>query len=180
MYDVEFTIREPKRPLLNKIIFAIAFSGFFTFIIYLFSSNDFSSEDTLSVSIYLLWSFCFLFVFLTPIIARHYIHFNFSNLKIRHSYAIGCFKYNETWQNLDDLKYISVFHTSKGYEINMWYKKRNILNLAVLQDSKEAIEKGLYFSEHLKIDLLDARERGDYKWVDKEKSNTLGKIIHSS
>lgn len=178
MYEIEFTIREPKRPLLNKIIFASMFSGFFTLVIYLFSNDAFSSENKLSLSVYLLWGFCFLITFLIPIIVRHYIQFNFSKLKIRHCYSIGSLRYNEEWQNLEDLKYISVFHTSKGYAINMWYKRNNILNLAALKDSEDAIKKGLFFSEKLNIDLLDARKRGRHKWVDKEKTKSTGQIRH--
>ncbi len=178
MYAVEFTIREPKKPWINLIIFALAFSGFFTFVLYLFLDKDFFSEASVSTAILLLWVFWFLISLLIPIVARHHIQFNFSNLKIRHRYTIGSFAYNESWQDLKRLKYISVFHTSNGFEINMWYQKNKILNLAALEDGEEAMKKGLLFSEKLNIDLLDARKKGDHKWVDKVNFRKTGSVSY--
>ncbi|KJD33825.1 hypothetical protein PK35_03490 [Tamlana nanhaiensis] len=179
MHTVEFTIREPKRHWLLKVFVAAAFSGFFTYLVHFFTTSTYNTAQTWTFITYFLWFFGVLFVFLIPLIARHYIHFNFSKLKIKHSYAIGMLTYNESWQDLKNLEYISVFKTQNGYEINMWFDKNDILNLAALTDADEAINQGLFFSEKLKIDLLDARKRGYHKWVDKVASRNLGKIVYS-
>ncbi|MCB4798020.1 hypothetical protein [Neotamlana laminarinivorans] len=176
MYTIEFTIREPKKSSILNIFVAAVFSAFFTYSISLFFRHDYSKNYASALAAFLVWLFGCLFVFLIPLIARHYIHFNFQHLKIKHSYSIGLFKYNESWQDLKNLEYISVFKTQNGYEINMWFNKNDILNLAVLTDADEAINEGLFFSEKLNIDLLDARKRGHHKWVDKEVSK-LNNII---
>lgn len=179
MYNIELTIREPKVPWGNRILFSVIFSAFFTFIIYFFNSNvlnELTPLDLANVAFHLIWLFGVLIVFILPLISRHYTHFNFSNFKIMHSYSIGVFNYNEKWQNLEDLKYISVFNASNGYEINLWYKKNKILKVFVLEDSNEAFEKAFSLSEKLNIDLLDARIKGHHKWVDKLVYTKTGKI----
>lgn len=93
-----------------------------------------------------------------------------------HSYSIGIFLFNEKWKNLEDLEYISVFNTSNGYEVNLWYKKNKILNLFALEDYDEVLKKGFYLSEKLDIDLLDARKRGYHKWINKEIYRKTGQV----
>lgn len=179
MYDKELTIREPKTPWLNRILFALICSAFITYISYLYNNNfitDLSNPNTVKIIFYLLWLFGILIVFILPIISRHYIHLNFSNLKIMHSYSIGIFLFNEKWKNLEDLEYISVFNTSNGYEVNLWYKKNKILNLFALEDYDEVLKKGFYLSEKLDIDLLDARKRGYHKWINKEIYRKTGQV----
>lgn len=174
MYDIEFTIREPKIPLLNRIIFSFMFSSFFTFLVYFLTNlaTPLSSSTMLYAIICLVWLFLVLIVFFAPMVLRHYIHFNFSNSKIKHSYSLGALNYSEKWQNLENLNYISVFHTRSGYEINLWYEKNKILNLLVLEDFEESLKKGAFFSEKLNIDLLDARKRGYHKWVNTSYNKT--------
>ena len=126
MYDVEFTIREPKIPWFNKILFSALFSGFCILVIYVFSNdidNKLTSGDKTQVYTYLIILLGIFIVCILPIISRNYIHLNFISLKIRYSYSIGIFTYNEKWQDLSHLNYISVFHTENGYEVNLWYKK---------------------------------------------------------
>lgn len=180
MHSVEFTIREPKRPWLLKVFVAAAFSAFFTYLVYFFTTKEHNTGQTWTLITYFAWFFGVLFVFLIPLIARHYIHFNFSKLKIKHSYAIGMLTYNESWQDLKNLEYISVFKTQNGYEINMWFNKNEILNLAVFEDAEEALKQGLFFSEKLNIDLLDARKRGYHKWVDKTATKTNNILTYKS
>ncbi|WP_303316365.1 hypothetical protein Q4Q34_06050 [Flavivirga abyssicola] len=180
MYNVEFTIREPRISWFNKILFSALFSGFCVFVLYIFKSNGvyhrLNKEDTEKVIVFLILLLGILIAFILPIIARHYIHLNFTHLKIRHSYSIGPLVYREKWQNLKDLNYISVFHTKNGYEVNLWYKKHEILNLFVLDDFNEVLEKGFFFSEKLNIDLLDARKRGHHKRINKVIYKETGKV----
>ncbi|MCB4807485.1 hypothetical protein LG651_04420 [Tamlana sp. 62-3] len=180
MHTVEFTIREPKRHWLIKVFVAAAFSGFFTYLIHFFTTSEYNTAQTWTLITYFIWFFGVLFVVLIPLIAQHYIHLNFTKLKIKHSYSIGILTYNESWQDLKNLEYISVFKTQNGYEINMWFNKNDILNLAALEDADEAINQGLFFSEKLNIDLLDARKRGYHKWVDKTASKKTNAIVYKN
>lgn len=177
MIKSEFIIRELKKPFINRIIFAIIFASFFTFILYLiFARFDFTNGDVIKISIYLFWLFGILLLMVVPLITRHYVHFNFSELKIKHSYEIGIFNYNEKWQNLEKLEYISVFQTVNGFEVRLWYKKNKIINLFILDDFNEVLEKAYFFADKLNIDLLDARKRGYHKWINKKVYKESGKI----
>jgi hypothetical protein len=179
MCKTEFTIREPEVPWFNKILFSLLFAAFFSLILYIFKNNIkeiLTSGDIKQVVVYLIILFGILIVFVLPIISRHCTHLNFSEIKIKHSYSIGPFTYNEKWQNLKDLNYISIFHTQNGYEVNLWYKKNQILNLFALEDINEVLEKAFFLSEQLNIDLLDARKRGYHKWINKSVYKEVGKI----
>ena len=179
MPKIEFTIREPKIKWLNKIIFSLLFSIFFTSIFYLIKTKLLkASEESIPLIVFLLWLFGVLITFLVPIVSRHHIHFNFSELKIKHSYSIGAYHYYEKWQNLIDLKYISVFNNSGGYTANIWYKKNEQLNLFFMEDSIKIMEKALFFANQLHIDLLDARTRGHHKWVDKKATKSAKEILY--
>jgi hypothetical protein len=112
-------------------------------------------------------------------IASHSIHLNFKNNKIQHQFRVGLFNYKEVWQDLVDLKYISVFKTGSYFQINMWYQKNEILNLMTLDDSEKAMENGFLISEKLDIDLLDARKAGYHKWVNKQVYKETKKVIYS-
>ena len=179
MYESEFIIREPKIPWLNKLIFGGFFAAFIVLLIYIFNKTKteaFTARDLKQIVVYLIILFGILIVYVLPIIARHYIHLNFSELKIKYSYSIGVFNINKKWKNLEDLNYISVFHTENGYEVNLWYKKNKILSLFALEDFNIVFEKAFFFSEKLNIDLLDARKRGYHKWVNKTVYRNTGEI----
>lgn len=179
MSEVEFTIREPKIPWFNRILFSALFSGFCVLIIYIFKDSIYSrlnKQDVEKVIVFLIILLGIFIAFILPIIARHYIHLNFTHLKIRHCHSIGPLMYKEKWQPLQDLNYISVFHTANGYEVNIWYKKNEILNLFVLDDFDEVLEKAYFLSEKLNIDLLDARKRGYHKRVNKKVYKETGAV----
>ena len=179
MHDIEFTIREPKIPWFNRILFSVLLSGFCVLIIYIFKDSIYSrlnKEDVEKVIVFLIMLLGIFIAFILPIIARHYIQLNFSHLKIRHSYSIGPLMYKEKWQPLKDLNYISVFHTDNGYEVNLWYKKHEILNLFILDDFDEVLEKAYFLSEKLNINLLDARTRGHHKRVNKKVYKETGMV----
>ena len=106
------------------------------------------------------------------------IHLNFSYLKIKHEMSIGPFTFRKRWKDLKELEYISVFKTENGYEVNLWHNKNEIINLFVFDNFDEVIKKAFFFAEKLKIDLLDARQKGYHKWIDKDKYRLTGEIVY--
>jgi hypothetical protein len=177
MYESELTIKEPSKPIIRKIVVALLYSSLFTYTFYLFISKDLWSHPEKWVVLILLTVLLFVLFLSTFLsIAAHSIHLNFHHKKIQHRYRVGLFNYKEVWQDLIDLKYISVFKNGDYYEINMWYEKNQILNLLAVEDYDNAIKHGYLIAEKLNIDLLDARKRGQHKWVNKLVYKTTGVV----
>lgn len=61
-----------------------------------------------------------------------------------------------------------MFSSRGSYQVNLWYGNNKFLNLFLLDDYDSVIEKAFIFSDKLNIDLLDARERGNHRWVNKD------------
>ena len=182
MISVEFTVREPKTTWINRIIFSTIFSGIITLMVYLIRRNileNLTTVDLIYIILHLISFLLIIFSFLFSIVVRDYIHFNFSKNKMRYSYSFGNFKYNKKWQDLVDLKYISVFNTENGYEVNLWKKKKEILNLFMLNESNEAFKNALFFADKLNIDLVDARKRGNHRRINIITYKKTGEIVYS-
>ncbi len=175
MTEIEFTITEPKSPLLIRILVAL-FMTTYIGLCYYFTVERYEGTRTV-VYLIILGFFVFRYM-VVPYITFRTNHLNFKEQKIRSDIEIGRFTIKGKWKNLKDLKYISVFKTDNGYEVNLWYKKRNILNLFALDDYDTVMKEAFFFSEKLNIDLLDARKRGYHRWVDKEVYRTTGNIVY--
>ncbi len=181
MIESEFIITEPETPWTNRIIFALIFSAFAVLLVYIFRGNIYetlSGKNKRQVIIYLTILFGILVRYILPLISKHSVHINFSKLKIKRQYSLGIFNYAGKWHKLENLNYISVFHTENGYEVNLWYKKNKILHLFAMEDFNDVLKKGFQLSEKLNIDLLDARKRGHHKWVNKAEYRETGNVTY--
>lgn len=180
MSKSDLVIREPNKPLVNRVLVSLIYAGLLTYTLYLFAYKDIWHHPE-KWKIILLLSILYVILFTSTFmsIASHSIHIKTQDLKIQHQYRVGVFKYKEVWQDLIDLEYISVFERGGHYLINMWYQKNNILNLMALNDSSKAIEKGLLIAEKLNIDLLDATEKGNHRWINKKATVEKGEIVYA-
>ncbi|AXT18781.1 hypothetical protein D7030_05900 [Flavobacteriaceae bacterium AU392] len=180
MYKSDLIIREPKKPLINRVIVAFLYASLLSYIVYLFLYKDFLNHpQKWTITIYLILLICILFLSSIRSIAIHNIHLNFEKKKIKHQYQIGVFNYKETWQDLIDLEYVSVFKTGSYFQINLWYQKNKILNLMILENYDESIKNGYLIAEKLQIDLLDASVKGNHQWVNKDTYQETGEIQYS-
>jgi len=179
MFKSDLIIREPNKPFINKIIVAFLYASLFSYALYLYQyKNLLNHPKKGTIIIYLIVLLLILFFSSFMFIASHSVHLNFENNKIQHQFRVGVFNYKEVWQDLVDLKYISVFKTGDYFQINMWYQKNEILNLMTLENTEKAIENGFLISEKLNIDLLDARKPGHHKWINKQVYRDTGKIVY--
>lgn len=168
MLENELIIREPKISLLRRIMFSIAFGLFFLIVMSAYNLTliySFSFGDKIQIISYLLFLFFVFLMSIGPFISRHIIHLKFRELKIRHSFAIGMWNYNEKWQDLEGFDYISVFKVREGFQVNLWYHDKSILNLFVIKNFEEAIENAYQISIKLNIELLDASVKGNHRWI---------------
>ncbi|MGC6429812.1 MAG: hypothetical protein ACON5F_02095 [Jejuia sp.] len=177
MFKTDLIIKEPIKPLVNKVIVALLYTCLFGYTIYLFAYRNFwDNSERWTVIIYLVTLLLILFFSSFRAIASHHIHLNFKELKIQHQYSVGIFRYKELWQDVVNPKYISVFNEADYCMVNLWYDKLGILNLMLVEDAEKAMENGLLIADKLGIDLLDARKRSYHKWVDKEAYRETGEI----
>lgn len=104
------------------------------------------------------------------------IFINIEGQKLKTQYNVGIisFKY---YSKIPYLEYVSVFKPPHKdfFEVNLWYKGNKHFNVANYGEFQSAFDFGMLFSNKLNIDLLDATEKGDFKWIDKSafKSNVL-------
>ena len=104
--------------------------------------------------------------------SRKRIHIDIANSRFRPTIEIGPIKFG-SWQTIKNYQYVSVFHQPiEGgdyiFEVNLWYNNNKHFELYEENDYQEAFLIGYELSEQLHIDLLDATEPNNFKWVDKE------------
>ena len=178
MIESEFTIIEPKKSILLKILASAIFTGLIAYVIYIIRAKVITREvDILAVSIYLIWLFCFILFVIFIALNKHSILFNFKEMKVTHAYELGVFKIKEKWQLLVDVKYISIYAKGNSYNTIMYYEEHNFLKLFSLNTYDAIIEQGVYLSDKLNVKLLDATIKDDENhWVDKSHYKDTGKV----
>ena len=89
--------------------------------------------------------------------------------KLNVEYSLVGIKYS-FYKQIPKLEYISVFKNSNGiFEVNLWYVGNKHYTIYEFEE----IEKDIAFSlanqvsNKLNLDLLDATEKGNFKWIDK-------------
>lgn len=82
-------------------------------------------------------------------------------------YSVGPFS-KKIPSVVPELEYVSVFLNSKDiYEVNLWYKGNKHYTMYAFGEKQPAMKFGEQVSAKLDIDLLDATEKGNSKWIDK-------------
>jgi hypothetical protein len=99
------------------------------------------------------------------------------------------------WNPLPIADYISVFATNENITVralsaettntfpiihlNLFYDNNKKITVYETKDQREAFEVASHIADALLIDLLDATEKGDFKWVDKSRLREEGVIVHT-
>lgn len=98
------------------------------------------------------------------------IYIDLEKEKLKTEYAVGYIKiyYHSP---IPQLEYVSVFKypNNSGFVVNLWYKGNKHFEIVDFDDFNQAFEFGFLFSNKLNLDLLDATEKGNSKWIDKSK-----------
>lgn len=89
--------------------------------------------------------------------------------KLISRYYIGPFS-KDVLTTVPELEYVSVFLNPKNYfEVNLWYKGNKRYMMYNFDEGLQAFKFASQVAIKLNIDLLDATEKGNSKWVDKTK-----------
>lgn len=101
--------------------------------------------------------------------ARISLFIDFKKQKIFEHYNLGICRFKLLFlKDFSNIDYISIFlpNDNKFY-IMVWLKDKNKLSLCSFNDFEPALNFGKLISSKLNIDLLDATEKGNFKWIDK-------------
>ncbi len=175
MQKVEFTIKSQQSPFFHRLIVAVILTLYVGLWFYFLNRN----QDKLNtVFLLLVLGAVLLQNFVIPILLDRLVYIDFTNKSIKYVTEIGRFRFPRKWKTLESVDYISVFKTSNGYEVNLWFNKIKKLNLFVSGSYDTVLKRALFFADKFNIDLLDARERGYHKWINKDILRKNGKIEH--
>ncbi|WP_298900815.1 hypothetical protein [uncultured Psychroserpens sp.] len=99
-----------------------------------------------------------------------------------------------TWRTLENLEYISVFNTTEDITLraltaettnslpiivlNLFYERNKKITVYKTENVKDAFNVASHIADALIIDLLDATEKGDYKWVNKDILREKGELVY--
>jgi len=100
--------------------------------------------------------------------AKNTKYFDFKNNKYKNEYNVAFIKIG-WWKDLPDLKYIAVFRKDDYvFEVNLWHSNNKHFTIYTYDDEDDAMKIGKKMAIELSIDLFDATQKGNFKWIDKE------------
>lgn len=166
----EIIISDGERPFWQTIVAAFFYTitlvliGFFLFLIIKTSLYSQEHSKDLSSIVYLI---VFFFMGGLNFSLVTSIFFDLEKEKMKVQYCVGFFKVNR-FSEIPELNYVSIFFkTENSFLINLWYKGNKHFEIAEFAEFDSALEFGKTFSDKLKLDLLDATEKGNSKWIEK-------------
>lgn len=167
MEQSEILISQGERALWQLVIAALLYTGMFT-CLYYFSTTFNIHDEVKKVKASLVFLELAIFLFLSGIsfsIVRDY-HFNIKEKKYKILFCIGPIRVG-SWKTFENLNYISVFKNNKDkFEVNLWYNKNKHFNISTYGKQNFALLAGKHIAKKLNIDLLDATEPRNSKWVE--------------
>jgi hypothetical protein len=88
------------------------------------------------------------------------------NDKLISRFCVGPFTRN-VLDVVPELEYMSVFKNGKGqFEANLWYKGNKHYKMYRFDEKAPAMAFGREVAKKLKIDLLDATQKGNSQWIE--------------
>ena len=165
--DHEIVIKQASRPI-GQLFFASIFYTLGILLIYKYVIAVSENMDPKYVKGAggLLYLSAMFFVFAIKLSSVKTVFLNLKKEKLRTNLSIGFVSINYH-SNIPDLDYISVFKNEAFFEVNLWCKKNKHFNIASFDNNLSAMNFALLFSNKLNVDLLDATEKGNSKWIDK-------------
>lgn len=167
----EIIVSEGKRPFWQTIIAALLYVfsiGLLLYFISLLLVVDYDNTKQLNGASAFIKLSVFAFVGALRFSVVKTLYINLQKEKLKTEFAVGFFKYSY-FSNIPVLEYVSVFKKPEKevFEVNLWYKGNKHFNVSNFDEFEPAFQFGLRFSNRLNIDLLDATEKGNSKWIEK-------------
>jgi hypothetical protein len=170
--EYELVVSEGKLPIW-KVIVAAAFFTAMCYLIYADAKLLYYigiSESTCTEVAESLWGISFCLAGGIAFAITKTVLIDVEKDKLISRFDVGPFT-RETQTDVPELEYVSVFLDSKDwYQVNLWYKGNKHYKMYVFETKVPAMKFAGYVVEKLKIDLLDATEKGNSKWMAIDKS----------
>ena len=171
--EKEIVVSEGQRPLWQRVIAALLYTVmFFTLLFYFYLLHNSGLEDLKKVrnitGLLQISFYCFIGGLNFSIVKTLFINLEKEKLKTEYRVGIFSIKY---FSEFPKLEYVSVFkhyyekNDNTIFEINLWYKGNKHFNVSNFEEFQPAMDFGLMFSNKLNLDLLDATEKGNSKWI---------------
>jgi hypothetical protein len=163
----EIVVSEGKRPFWQTIIAAFLFCCTIFLIFYIFYLLFMTGADPKGIKAVTGLIQMSIYAFMTGLSFSvvKTIYINIEKEKLKTEYSVGIFKISK-YSQIPQLEYISVYRNPRDIiEVNLWYKGNKHYNVFNFDDLETAHNFGLAFSNKLNIDLLDATQKGNSKWV---------------
>lgn len=163
-------ISEGNRPLWQRVIAAIHYTAILYLLFKFFIGFDLTSDNKkLKGSLSLLEIAIFLFPSALAFSVVKDILFDLEQRKYKIQYCVGPIRVGK-WQALPDIEYVSVFKQPKAdggyaYEANLWYAGNRHFNVCESDLLEPAYKMGENVAKVLQVNLLDATEANNNKWV---------------
>ncbi|WP_417939098.1 hypothetical protein [Flavobacterium sp. RS13.1] len=70
-----------------------------------------------------------------------------------------------------DIQYVSVYknHSDRDFEVQLWLTETKKKSISVHFNFETALDYALRIANALDVNLLDATEKGNFRWVEKQK-----------
>lgn len=93
-------------------------------------------------------------------------------------YVVGPFSRNLK-SKVTEFEYVSFYQDKQGnFGTNLWYVKNQHYKMYSFENKESAYQFALDISNKLNIDILDATEKGNFKWLEKEKAE-INSVLNS-
>ena len=167
--EYELLVSQPENPLwkiiLSGLFYAFGVYGIIN-ILLMQAYSDLSQEERIifNKNVILLMIGLFMGVYFS---VRLTILIDLKTNKLVSKYFLGFFSVKTTTK-IPKLEYVGVFKNSEEvFMINLWYKENKHFNMCYTEEKEPAMKFAQMVSEKLNIDILDATEKGNSKWIDK-------------
>lgn len=162
----EILISQGNRPWWQKVMAAIFFTTTVIFLYYFFLYFNLENEDLLKGSFGALNLAIFSFATGVGFSVFRENHFIFEEKKYKTLICVGPVKMGQ-WKQFERLEYISVFKNNSRdiFEVNLWYNKNKHFNISIYSEEESALFIGKQLAKKLNIDLLDATNPHNSKWI---------------
>jgi hypothetical protein len=172
MNSNEIIVSEGKKPLWKTIIAAFLYTISLV-LVYMFLRALYFDHETpkyIKGAFALLKLALFIFIGAVHLSLIKTIIINKEKEKLQTIFSVGMIKV-KYFSEIPTLEYVSIFKNSQKeiFEVNLWYKGNKHYNVFNFEEFQPAFDFGLLYSNKLNIDLLDATEKGNSKWIDKTK-----------
>ncbi|WP_285651260.1 hypothetical protein [Allomuricauda sp. NBRC 101325] len=100
------------------------------------------------------------------------IHFDLKANKYKIVYSVGPISYGK-WKELPEVNYVSVFRQPKSngkytFDVNLWYTNNRHFNVYENYIVEPSFDMGYQIAKSLNVDLLDATDPHNKKWIEIE------------